>query len=394
MEEFNRNRYPEISKEYTEATRANDDSYFNSALANEYARDHYIKGHPNQAVVNEVAGKTAGLLDFLPFPYSLGGSLIRTTQKWADDKDVMTTGTALDFAGSIIPDIAEKPAKFIWNYLKGNKFGKFLESKWGKQIENRIKSTDNVVAEQAAKDLELVKNLDLDALDNTQIIELYSNIKTPEIRSAIEEYWKARGAVEEARTLDDLAAEVANKAESMTGKARNKALIEADLLSAGAERAAKDEALVTAERKAENIAQMKTPELQVKSGVLPKEQPIMTNGDLNPYYRNVPLKDIDEYMKSQIEPSVVNDFLYNTLKYGGRKMARTTIGMRTGQWDTFDPTPKDNRESNINEVIKMFSNNWSLINKPEGYETDPLIREAYDKWKNSLPMYQYKSWRP
>lgn len=394
MEEFNKKRYPEISKEYTEANRAKDDSRYNSFLANEYAREHYIKGHPVQAAINEVAGKVAAASDFAPFPFSLAGPAIRTTQKLAADKPVLTLSTGLDVAGSIIPDIAERPAKMLWQYLKGSKFGKFLESKWAKQLENRIKAEDNMIAEQAMKDLDKVKGLDLDRLTNTEIIDLYNNIKTPEIRSALEEYWKARGAVEEGRSLEELASTIATKADDMTGAARNKALTEADLIKAASDKAAKDEALITAERKAEHLAKMKTPELQVKTGNLPTEQPLMRGGDFNPYYKDVPLSDISEYMTSQIEPSKLNDALYNIIKLGGRKMARTTIGGRTGQWDAFDPEPKDNRESNINEVIKMFSNRWSLSSKPEGYDTDPLIREAYDKWKNSLPMYQFNDWRP
>lgn len=394
MEDFNKRRYPEISKEYTETNRAKESSYFNSPLSNEYAREQYIKGNKNAAYVNEVLGKAAGAADFAPLPFSLAGPAIRLGQNIYSDQPVRPVATSADFLGAIIPDVAEKPAKMLWQYLKGSKAGKLLESPWGKQLENRIKAEDSKIAKQAMKDLDYVKDLDLDKLTNTEIVDLYNNVKTPEIRSAMEEYWKARGAVEEGRSLQELASTIATKADDMTGAARNKALIEADLVKAASDRAAKDEALITAERKAEHLAKMKTPELQVKSGILPAEQPLMRGGDFNPYYKDVPLNNISEYMESQIEPNKLYDALYNIIKLGGRKMARTTLSGRTGQWNSFDPEPKDNRESNINEVIKMFSNSWSLYNKPEGYDTDPLIREAYDKWKNSLPTYQYKYWRP
>lgn len=390
IDEFNNRRYSEIKTNKAEAERA--DKY-NSMLANEYARKHYIKGNKGQAIANEIAGKAAFASDFATLPISLAGPTIRAVQKWAADEPVITPGTGFDYVGAIVPDVAEKPAKMLWQYAKGSRLGKLLESKWGKQIENRIKAEDNKLAEQATKDLELTKGLDLDQLDNIQLVELYRNVKTPEIRSAIEEYWKAKGMVEEGKSLDELASTIAGRADALEGAERARALKDADLIAAAAEREARDEALITAERKADYLARKKQPELEVRSGKLPEEQPLFTNGDFNTYYRDVPLKDINEYMESQIEPSKFNDFIYQALKLGGRKTARTTLSGRTGQWDAIDYNPNYDEDKAVQEVKRMFMNSWSTNTKPEGYYTDPLIKAAYDKWVRFDAPYSYKDWR-
>lgn len=370
MDKFNEDRYKVISKEFTEANRAKDKSYFNTPLANEYARKHYIQGNPNQAVVNEIAGKTAAASDFAPLPFSLAGPLIRTTQKWAADEPVLTGGTAADFAGSIIPDVAEKPARMAFQFLKGSKFGKFLESKLGKQLEARVKRADAEEAKLAAAELERFKGLDLDAMTNEELIKNFNAFQTPEIKAEIANQWKARSRLEEARVFEEMPNGLA---EAIAEKERKEA----------------EKALLESERKAKNIAERKTPELELKSGQMKKDQPLFTNGDFNPYYREVPIETISEHMA--VEPNRGADLLYNALTLGGRKAARATISGH--RWDQFNPEPKDNIENNINEVIKMYSKDWSTAFPPEGYESDPLIRAAYDTWKASYPKYEFKAWR-
>ena len=396
IDEFNKKRrYSEIKTNKAEAERADEynSNLYNSVLGNEYARKHYIKGNKGQAIANEIAGKAAFASDFAPLPISLAGPTIRAAQKWAADEPVLTPGTVLDYVGAVVPDIAEKPAKMLWQYAKGSRLGKLLETKWGKQIENRIKAEDNKIAEQATKDLELTKGLDLDQLDYKQIVELYRSVKTPEIRSAIEEYWKARAMFEEGKSIDELASTIASKADALEGAERARALKDADLMAAAAERQAKEEALITAERKANYLARKKQPELEVRSGKLPKEEPLFTNGDFNTYYRDVPLKDINEYMESQIEPSGLNDFLYRALKLGGLKTARTTLSGRTGQYDAIDYKPNYDEDKAVQEVKRMFMNAWSTNTKPEGYYTEPLIKAAYDKWVRFDAPYSYGDWR-
>lgn len=374
VDNINKERYAKVNEEYTKANRAKDDSYFNSALANEYAREQYLKGNKTAAYINEGLGKAAGAIDFTPFPFSLAAPAIRLGQNIYSDQPVNKLSTVADFGGAFIPDIAEKPAKMGWQYLKQGKFGKFFDSKRMKQIENRIKAADNQVAENAAKDLQLMKDVNLDNLTDTELYKLYNNVTTPEFKKSIEDYWKVRASRTEAGQFAEMPNGIAE------------AIAERDIPAA-------EQALANAERRTEYLAKVKEPELQLKSGKLPQEEPLFVNGDFNSYYRNAPLNTISDYVESQIEPSKVNDALYQLLRLGGTKAARSGIGGRWGQWDAFNTEPKDNRESNVNDVIRMFSDSWDLINKPEGYDTEPIIREAYDKWKASLPKYEYKSWR-
>lgn len=374
VNEINKERYANVNKEYTQANKAKDNSYFNSPFANEYAREQYLKGNKTAAYVNEGLGKVAAATDFAPFPFSIAAPLIRLGQNIYSDQPVSKLSTAADFGGAFIPDIAEKPAKMGWQYLKQGKLGKLFETKRMKQIENRIKAADNQAAENATKDLQLMKDINLDNLTDTELYKLYNNVTTPEFKKSIEDYWKAKRSVDEARQFAEMPNGIAE------------AIAERELPAA-------EQALITAERKADYLAKVKEPELQLKSGRLPQEEPLFVNGDFNTYYRNAPLSTISDYVESQVEPSKVNDALYQLLRLGGTKAARSGIGGRLGQWDTFNTEPKDNRESNVNAVIRMYSDSWDLINKPEGYDTEPIIREAYDKWKASLPKYEYKSWR-
>lgn len=377
VDKINEDRYKEISKEFTEANRAKEDSYFNSPWANEYARKAYIQGNKDLAGKQEFLGKTAAVSDFMPFPVSLMGPAIRTSQKHNAGEDVLTLGTAADFAGAVIPDIAEKPARMAFQFLKGSKLGKFLESKLGKQLEARVKRADAEEASLAAAELERFKNLDLDAMSNEDIIKSFNSFQTPEIKAEIANQWKARGNLEDAKVFEGIS------------DAANGSDLRLSAEIAEKERNAAEQALIESERRADYIAKNKIPELELKSGKLRKDQPLFTNGDLNVYYKNVPIETISEHMA--VEPNRGADLLYNVLTLGGRKAARATIGGH--KWDQFNPEPKDNIENNINEVIKMYSKDWSTGLPPEGYESDPLIRAAYEKWKASYPKYEYKAWR-
>lgn len=71
------------------------------------------------------------------------------------------------------------------------------------------------------------------------------------------------------------------------------------------------------------------------------------------------------------------------MTYGGRKAARSGLGGRLGQWNTFNPEPNKS-EQLIKDVITMYSNKWSPMEVPQEYHTNPLIRDAYDKWYNDI----------
>lgn len=382
IDKINEERWKAIDKQRNEGERAKEyDEPWYSPLGNEYARKMRIKGASDgEVLAQEIMGKAAAASDFLPLPASLLGPTIRLWQKDKAGEDAFNYNTLLDYGGAVIPDAVEKPAKLIWQYLKRGRIGKLLETKTGKQIENRINAADDKAAKQAAKDIELTTNVDLSTMSNSQLVDLYNNVKTPEIKKAIEEYWQARGAKEEARNLDELAYEIADKSETMPKELRDKALKEADLAEAMAKHEAEQRPLTTPERKFEYAKEFKKPELQVKSGYLPKDQPLMTNGDLNTYYKDVPLDVISEYMDKQVVPSKKNDALYNILMLGGRKFARSTIGQRS--WDEINYDPKYDEDKAIKDIISMYSDEW--LNNRYPHMDDPLVKTAYDKWINDL----------
>mgnify|MGYP007037123230 CR=1 FL=1 len=378
VDQFNQARYAEKSDEYNKATRSKEDSYYNSPLANEYARKAYIEGDKDAALYNEIAGKAAGAADFAPLPLSLAGPIIRTGQKFAAKEPVLTGGTVADFAGAIIPDVAEKPAKMAFQYLKGSKLGKFLESKLGKQLEARINKADVHEAEIASKELDNLKNIDLDAMTNEELLKYYNSVQTPEIKAEIANQWKARAKLEGAKPFEEIS-DVANGPDLRLASA-----------IAEKERNAAEQALIESERKAKYLADRKRPELELKSGQMKPDQPLFTNGDFNAYYKDVPIEAIAE--RIAVEPSKKADLLYNVLTLGGRKMARSTLGGRTGQWDMFDPEPKDTRDQNVEWVIKTYGKEWSPLVKPTNYDNDPLIKAAYDKWLQEAKVNNYPAW--
>lgn len=376
VKKINDERYKELETARQESERAKG-GYYNSPVANEYARKMKIKGASDEDVLRqEMVGKTAAFADFLPLPASLIGPALRIWQKDKAGEPIFTTGTATDIAGAVIPDVVEKPAKLAWQYLKRSKFGKILDSKTGKQIENRINAADDVAAKQAANDINLTANTNLDELDYNQLVDLYREVKNPEIKKAIEDYWAARNAKEESRNLGEMATEIANKSETMVPAERKKALIEADIDKALADKELEKKGLVDAERKFNYAKDFNKPTLEVKSGHLPKEQPLMVNGDLNTYYKDVPLKDVSDYLDKQVEPSKVNDLLYNMLRMGGYKAAHSTLGGH--KWNEIDYKPNYSEDKALNEIISMYSDEWKY-GRPANYN-EPLIKAAYDKW--------------
>lgn len=359
INKFNQERYKEIETGRKESERAKDKSYYAGPFANEYARKAYIQGDKEMAGKQEFLGKTAAVSDFMPFPVSIIGPAIRSSQKYNAGEDVWNLGTLVDFGGAVIPDIVEKPAKLAWQFLKGSKLGKLLESKTGKQIENRIKAADNQAAENAVKDLQSMKDIDLSTMTDDQLYKLYNSVSTPEFKKVIEDYWKAKAKGRDAIAIgqipdNPIAAAISQEQLDLANKEAIKAT-----------------------RKADYLSKIKEPELQIKSGNLPKEQPLFNNGRFNPYYKDVPLNDISEYVESQVVPSFRDDALYQLLRLGGRKAARASLGGH--KWDEIDYKPNYNEDKAINELINMYRIDWLRNGKPANYD-NPLIKSAYDKW--------------
>lgn len=360
----------ESSDLYGQIERSKDDSYYNSQVANEYAREAYIKGNPQMAAYHEIVGKAAGLSDFAPPPLSFLGPGLRTVQKYYADKDVLTPGTFADFGGAFIPDLAEKPARFLYNSAKEaiERYApKLGDSKIMKAIEARVNNADAKKAQDVAKsDLDVI-HTDLNKLSDKELLDLYNKADNPKIKSQIEEYFKARNEIRHAQRVKELPVVKSNK--EATERAD-------DYLH----KSIQD--LYKAEQDFVNTGAKELPTTELKAGIN-KGEPFVDNS-LNTYYKDVPLSTLSEYEASRITPDWKASALYNVISLGGRKAARTTIGGRTGQWNTFDTEPDNKSEQLIKDTINMYSEQWSPMEQPADYHTNPLIRDAYDKWYEDL----------
>lgn len=360
----------ESSDTYAQIERSKDDSYFNSPLANEYAREAYIKGNPQMAAYHEAVGKVAGLSDFAPPPLSFLGPGLRTVQKYYAGKDVLTPGTIADFGGAFIPDVAEKPARFLYNSAKGvieskiHKLGDILPMK---AIEARVNKADAKKLQDIAKsDIEVI-NTDLSKLTDKELLNLYDKADNPVLKSKIEEYYKARVDYNLSKLIKDSPIVQSNLSASLTA---NKNLNDAK------------DAVNKANMNFYEAGFKEYPTTELKAG-LNKIEPF--DGEFAvPYFSNTPLSTISNYEASKVTPNLAASTIYNVMTYGGRKAARSTVGGRVGQWNTFDPTPDDKSEQLVKDVINTYSKEWSPVEPPANYHTNPLIRDAYDKWYESI----------
>lgn len=108
-----------------------------SELANPYAQKHAGRGEYTQAAINEIAGKTAGALDYVP-GFSIASPIIRTAQKWAADEPVATSETALDLGLGIVGPLTKIPGARSFGGKVLNKakniIGKERIEEYGKEL--------------------------------------------------------------------------------------------------------------------------------------------------------------------------------------------------------------------------------------------------------------------
>ena len=363
---LNQKRWDELDKNRIEYEKANDNSYYNSPIANEYARKHYIQGHPNQAIVNEIAGKTAALADFGPPLVSLLAPTVRTAQKIAADEPVLTPGTAADFVGGALGFVGKIPG--VKQAIQGTtgKIANILtkgHSKLNRDVSNIVNAkTIEESQKLAEKELQTIRT-NLDNLDDAQLIQLAGESNNPIVKSKINDILKSRNDYKLANivagnpnvahnnTAANIAADKVNEAEQAMDNAINNATLEFSKLE---------------------------PELAVKAN-----QPKTIfgyegdPGTLNPIYKDVPVQDLYDYTVLNSKPSLIANVLGYGLKGAARKTAGQSIAHR--KWDEIDYKPDYNENKAIDEVIKMYSDNWSLNRTPVDYD-NPLIKAAYDKW--------------
>lgn len=370
-------KFKDATTEYEQIERSKDDSYFNSPLANEYARESYIKGNMPMAYYNEILGKVGGISDFAPLPWAAWGPAFRTTQKYYAGKDILTPSTFADFGGAIIPDLIEKPARLAFNTVKGGLeriIPKVGDTKIMKAIEARVNKLDSKKSSDIAKsDLEIM-NTDLTKLSDKELLNLYNKANNPKLKAQIEEYFKAKGKVNEAQIIKE--SPMINSSKEAKDLA-NKKFDEAN------------ESLNKANQDFIKVSSQEQPTTELIAGNNKKEP--FADNNLTPYYKDTPLSTLSEYEASKVTPNKTATVLTYAGIPIGIKSARSMLGGRLGQWDTFDPEPKDNSKQLIKDTINMYSDQWNPLEPPADYHTNSLIRAAYDEWYKDVanrPFYE------
>lgn len=377
VEEINRQRYEDASKNYGQVTRAKDDSYFNSKVANELARKAHIEGDETKAYIQEALGKTAGAADFAPFPFSLAGPAIRVGQKIYGDEPVEVLPTIFDVGGAIIPDFLEKPAKVGYGMLKSKlgKGGRVIENtKFMKDLERSVNADEIEAAQKVAKEeLERLKNINPDNLTEKELLDLHQQTQNPAIKAKLE-------AIKSARGQKSSAVMVAENPKVQSSREGRKA--------ASSMNREADEALDAANADYIKTVANEEPKIDLRTGD-PTVKPFSEAGDLNPRYKDVSLEDLAQYERSMIEPDWKAKAVKLGLHFGGRGLERNLIQETVPQ--KYDFMPKDTRESDIKWLINTYGNSWSPMFAPEEASYDPMVKEAYERWLND-PNQSYSNW--
>lgn len=364
VNKYNQERWAEIDKNRQEAERTKD-GYYNTPIANEYARKHYIQGRPYQALVNEVAGKAAAGFDFAPPGFSLAGPAIRTVQKWAADEPWATKETLADWGGGALGFLGKVPG--VKQAIQGTtgKIANLLtrsKNQKAQEIANVINK--KAIAEEEALARQELANLkqvgDLDKLGQDELYKLYNATSDPVLKANIEKVHKARQELEAARVKQG------NPIVANNNAAANLAADEVILKDAALDEA--NNAVI------KNMADYEA-FLQAKSGDIN----FTPYGDIPAFYKDVPLEVVAEQYARKQQPTFISKALGEGILGIGRKTTGQTIAHRN--WDEINYKPDYNEDKAVDEVIRMYSNDWSLNRTPSNYD-NPLIKAAYDKWFN------------
>lgn len=136
-----------------EYKRSKESNYFNTFLANEYAKQQAIKGNKAKAIANEVAAKLGFISDFTPPPFSYAGPTIRYFQRGLnEDKWDPTDAEVLVDVGTSLFGPAKGAAKTGYQAVKqasGPALGKVFDTKLGKWIERGVNAVDARTAQTA-----------------------------------------------------------------------------------------------------------------------------------------------------------------------------------------------------------------------------------------------------
>lgn len=410
--EKDQKKIQEATDRYMQLQRSKDGSYFNSPTANEYARKAYIEGTPDPSILGiklpapqtqEVLGKTASVLDWLPYLSLISPALRRGQRVIAGELEEGLSGfhpidewktTGVDYAAAIVPDIIERPGKLAISALKSKVRG--LEG-WPllKKIEKRFDAGSGQAKqaqESAARDRSNTR-VDLDKLSDADLEQLLKVTTDPTMKSDLEKYWQTRRNYVQTQMAREGAVETQLKQEAM-GTETPEFRQFVDDMNAKLEDARFDMEKAGLDYNAHALN--KTGELRMKSGE-PGVQVFNADGSYNESLGNVPLKDVSNYIESQDVGGKGTALAAHALSAIGRKGSNSLIGGRFGKWDTFDPeaeVKKYNPQKDIDLVIKTDSKNWKIDEKPIDYYENPLVKAAYDQWVDDPnKTWEFRGWR-
>ena len=378
MKEFNDARYAELDKQRREGERAKDDSYYNYPIANEYARKAYIQGDKELARTQELLGKAASISDFASFPVSLIGPALRVSQKYLADEDIDPKETAMDIGGAVVPDFIERPAKLAMTLLKGKGGRIASKAKAVKKADDivnaRIAKEDFEAGQRAAAEQKALMDVDISKVPDTDLAAHYDLTTDPNVKQKLADVRQARIEFREAQNLD--------KTTNLPKYEIN------DIVDQAYERK------LRAEEAYKNTVDKLRPEMEIKAGQpkldvdmdkleIVKQTPYVRNAEgelvFNPYYKDVPLSEMNSYGRNMAyKPSMLDNAVYTGLTLGGRKFLRSTMGGRFGEWNSINYDPKYDEDKALKEIESMYSGEWKN-GKPANYN-EPMIKAAYDRW--------------
>lgn len=244
-----------------EYKRSKESSYFNTFLANEYAKQQAIKGNTAKALANEVAAKLGFISDFTPPPFSYAGPAIRYVQRGLnEDKWDPTDVEVLADVGTSVFGPAKGAAKTGYQAAKqaaGPALGKVFDTKLGKWFERGVNAVDARTAQTAIeaerkaisnKVDDFINAFHNEKIDDEAITNFATEIadKYPELAQKLID--RTNALAKSRRTVQE--AELAAKTKSRDAAKREAEAVIAERKSAEADQAL-EEALDETQKKAQ-----------------------------------------------------------------------------------------------------------------------------------------------
>lgn len=353
-----------------EYKRSADDSYYNTMLANEYARKQHIKGNDELAALNEAAAKAAFATDFAPFPVSLIGPTIRYAQRAGnEDKWLPNAMLVADFGTSVLGP-AKGAVKAGFEGVKnvaGPLVGRLFDSKLGKTIEKGLEAID---AKDVAK---------LAAVRNKAVMNKVDDFASKFGRG---QYTEAQ-ALDFAKSIDDDYPELANKLRDYVNTLATQRNA-ADKLAAAKQY--KSKPADVAKREADDIlSSKKLPEAKEQAGI---ELKAAQDDAAQAVYHNDVYLDAEGKLVFPVKDLKTQYDVFKAGKEGTAlaKVAKAAskpavkFGIVNSYQDNTDYTQyeKENDQA-LNFIIDKYKRQWDAGFVPRGDKRE-IIMQAFAKY--------------